>query len=138
MQLAPIASAPLTVAPAPAIGSAVADRPTDGGLRVSADRAFSAPRFAAGVRPLEATSLASAVKEARELLAAGSFDGLDAARAVALLSDDGASFRAGSLIELRMGRDQQMGVPAVDPNWEYWYEPGVAAVLDAKTLQLAR
>jgi hypothetical protein len=115
-------------------------RPTYIGLRVSSDREFSAPMFADRVQRLEAEGLTSALVEARKLLAAGAFDGVrDAAKAVVLLADeDGTEFHAGSLVELRMGRTQQVGVPAVDRNWEYWYEPAAVAVLDADSFELTR
>lgn len=116
-------------------------QPTYVGLRVSTDREFSAAIYANDVRPLRATSLDSAVVEARELLAGGAFDvpgsaPLDAAKSVALLSDDGTSFRAGSLVELRMGKPQPAGLPEDGPHFEFWFEPGIAAVVDAKGIRL--
>lgn len=109
------------------------------GLRVSTDREFSAPIYADRVQRLSATSFDSAVAEARSLLAGGAFDfERQATRGVALLSDNGSSFRAGALVERSAFGFSTVGVAVPDAHFEYWLEPGVVATLDATRLQPAR
>lgn len=133
MQLAP---AP---APSPAPSTVRAAGPTYVGLRVSADREFSAPMFAANLRDLEPSSLDDAVVAARAILTDGGFDepgATDPAKAVAILHAAHGGFDAGTLGELRLGRLQQVGMPVDDARFEFWFEPKVAAIVDRHGVRL--
>jgi hypothetical protein len=98
------------------------------GLRVSDDREFSAPEYAAGVRPLAAKTQAAAADEAQQLLKGGAFD---AAKSVAVLTGTTGGFEAGSVVELpQFGGAVPISVNLKDPHFDYWFEKNVVGVVD--------
>jgi hypothetical protein len=98
------------------------------GLRVSDDREFSAPEYAASVRPLDATRAVDAATEAQGLLKGGAFD---AATSVAVLTGADGAFQAGAVVELpQFGGARPVRVDLHDPHFDYWFEKNVVGVVD--------
>ncbi|MCW2928492.1 MAG: hypothetical protein JWM86_2460 [Thermoleophilia bacterium] len=135
MHLASVA-APSVTQPATALDA----EPTYIGLRISDDREFSAPQYAAKVTALAATDAVAAADEAQVLLRAGGFDGAaarDAAKAVAILEGPDATYSAGVIVEQRFGGHlDPVSVSLTDPHFDYAYEPAVVGVATRDTVDV--